>query len=96
MELGGNIELHGFIEEEEQDLIIIKKIVGRFTKQLSQELDTFRGLAVIFAQEEDTVHVDVRLELSGADVQAQTSANNLYLALDTALKELQLRAQEHE
>ena len=95
MEIGGNIELDGFIEDQEADLIIVKKIVGRFTKHLTTQYPSFQGLAVVFSGEGAAKQVEVRLELEEATISASAAAQNKYVALDAALKELQVQAKKH-
>ena len=95
MEIGGNIELHGFIEDQDADLIIVKKIVGRFTKHLATQHPSFQGLAVVFSGEEAAKQVEVRLELEEVTISASAAAQNKYVALDAALKDLQEKAKKH-
>lgn len=89
MELGGNIELHGYVEEQEADLVIIKKIVGRFTKRITEHHDDVEGLAVVFSAQEGSQRVEGRLQLGETTLSASSVAKNKYLALDKTLKELE-------
>lgn len=88
MELGGNIELHGFIEEEEADLIIIKKIVGRFTMHLTSQYENFEKLAILFEKNSDGVALEARVIIDEESYSANTTSNNQYLALDIVLKDI--------
>ena len=86
MELGGNIELEGFTEDP-NELIIIKKIVGNFTKQLSERLEVNKIIithSVAKGEHEITGVVEADREFKTIK-----TANNLFFALTDALKELE-------
>lgn len=91
MELGGNIELHGYVEEQEADLVIIKKIVGRFTKRITEHHDDVEGLAIVFSKEEGSQRVQGRLQLGETAISASAIAKNKYVALDETLKGLEAK-----
>lgn len=92
MELGGNIELHGFVEEQEADLIIIKKIVGRFTKRISEHHTDFEGLRITFDEQPSGARVEGQLKLDSDVLEAEDSSSNTYLSLDAVLKGLKDQA----
>jgi hypothetical protein len=95
MELGGNIELVGFKELDNDSLVIVKKIVGNYGKKLSEGLKNFQKLSITMKPIHG--HVAHNFELHGkllADGQVytyQVEDHNLFVGLDSVLKKL-----EHE
>ncbi len=87
MELGGNIELVGFDEEDSSDLIVVKKIVGNFTKHVSERVRGFEGLTIT-ADLDDKCTVSGELLVGGHTLKASRRDENLYFALDGVLKDL--------
>lgn len=88
MELGGNIELEGFAEDDSGHLVIIKKIVGNFAKGLSESEDFDR--LVIAAQGDGSI--SGKLVRNGRETTARSDEDNLYFALDDVLKQLERKA----
>ncbi len=89
IELGGNITLAGFTGRDYAELIIVKKIVGRYARQLSDAQHGFERLLITLKQ---ALPGDFQLEASctinGTSFSATGSAQNLFVALDSTLKEL--------
>lgn len=92
MELGGNIELIGFLEVDGNDLIIIKKIVGNYTKDLADSVDGFERINVTLAQQESPFIVVSAAVVRGKAVSSERKDKNLYFALDASLKDVLARA----
>ena len=88
MELGGNIWLEGFIEEQEANLTVVKKVVGRFTKQITQQHPEFKKFRVSFTKEASTIRVEGQLQLGEDTIHESATANNVYVALDAVLKDI--------
>lgn len=85
MELGGNIELIGFSEVDPNDLVIIKKIVGNYTKDLADGVDDFERVSVTLASQ--TPFEVVCAAVVGSETfSAKTKDANLYFALDACFK----------
>ena len=81
--------MEGF-SEDPNELIIIKKIVGNFTKQLSQVRDIKR-LEVSHEHEADKHVISVKL-VSDKTIEASKNGGNLFFALSDALKQLEKEA----
>ncbi len=87
MELGGNIELIGFSEVDPNDLVIIKKIVGNYTKDLADGVDNFERISVTLTQQGPFEVVSAAV-VGKETFSAKTNDNNLYFALDACLKQV--------
>lgn len=88
IQLGGNITLEGFQERDYAELIIVKKIVGRYARELSDTQTTFQGLTVGLAQGGDGFTISAAILLGKERKEEIATASNLFVALDTALKGL--------
>ncbi len=78
IELGGNIKLDGFESVEPALLVVIKKIVGNFTKQYSEKTDVKELLIVL----EDKEKVSGRLN---GEISESANGDNLFYSLNVVL-----------
>ncbi|MFT4249855.1 MAG: hypothetical protein ACMXYD_00645 [Candidatus Woesearchaeota archaeon] len=88
MELGGNIELFGADTYDDNQLIIIKKLVGHYTKHFTEEHPSFEGLTVRFDVHNAEYALEAQLLLGEEEIVAQAQHKNIYFALDAVLKAL--------
>lgn len=88
MELGGNIELYGLDEYRENDLIVIKKIVGHFAKHFTEKFPSFEGLVIAFDYEDGMRKVTASVQLGEELYESTQEHKNTYFALDAALKDV--------
>lgn len=95
MELGGNIELYGFADDQSADLIVVKKIVGRFTKRITEHHPDFQGLRVTFDEDTSGARVEGQLQLDDDVLESASADSNKYLCLDAVLKDLKDQATAH-
>ena len=58
IELGGNIKLENFENIDRGVLVIVKKIVGGYTKQISEKNKDFKEIAVTKGDGNDVLQVD--------------------------------------
>ena len=84
MELGGNIKLVGFDDMEPAKLVVIKKIVGNYVK----DLGSVRELCLNLNKEGDVFKIKVNLNLNNNNTDAETEDNNLFFALNNLLNKL--------
>jgi len=80
IELGGNIKLDGFESVEPALLVVIKKIVGNFTKQYSEKTEVSELLIVL----EDKENSKVSGRLNG-DINESANGDNLFYSLNEVL-----------
>jgi hypothetical protein len=92
--LGGSIELSGFKEIDGGSMIILKKIVGNFAKRLSERSDKFERLHVTMKPVHSVSEMPKKFELhakvvdNGQVFVSECVENNLFLAVDSALKKV--------
>ena len=84
IELGGNITLEGFENLEPGALVIVKKVVGNYTKKISNNNSNFEKISI--ALDRDNLHnINVKLHSNGEIELQEASDANLFFALDKAL-----------
>ena len=88
IELGGNITLDGFADRDYSELIVVKKIVGRYARQLSDAHKGFESLKVTLTAGVGKHTLAAECTISGTTKAASGEAPNLFVALDIALKGL--------
>ncbi len=87
--LGGNIELSGFSEIDGGSMIILKKILGSYSRKISDSFKGYEKLGVEMKKEGDVFSVDAAVTISGDEKSASSSDKNLFVAVDSALKDLE-------
>ena len=89
MDLGEQIELVDFLEEEPGELVIVKKIVGHAVKHFTERLQHFERLTITFKHVHGSHHeVHGKLAYNGAEVFTTVTDQNKFFALDACLKKL--------
>ena len=83
IELGGNIKLNNFEAIEPALLIVIKKIVGNYTKKISESLENFKELEVTL--EDKSANRFIVVVKADKEYISEASDKNLFFALDKAL-----------
>ena len=89
IKLGGNIELTGFSELDGGSMIILKKIVGSYARKFSDTLKDFEKLALELNQQGNELEINAKLIVGGKETSANAKGKNLFVALDSVLKELE-------
>lgn len=81
--LGGNIELYGIENFDGATMVVLKKIIGMYARKFSDK--GLERLAVSFSGK------DIKIEAvsKGAVHSSESSHENMFFALDSALKEVQ-------
>ena len=85
LSLGGNIELDGFNELDGGQLIVVKKIVGTYAKQMSESMSDFEKLSVSLEHGDSQKKLNAILSAGGNQLTSQVFHANLFYALDQAL-----------
>ncbi len=86
--LGGDIVLIGFSEVEPIKLIVVKKIIGRYAKELSEKKDN-DGLEVELKSKGDKFTIIATVKVKTKRTDSATTTDNLFTSMDLALKSLQ-------
>lgn len=80
IELGGNIKLDGFDDVEPAQLIVIKKVVGNFTKQYSEKTEVKELLVKL--EKENNITVSLKGE---KEITENGEGDNLFFVLNEIL-----------
>jgi len=86
MELGGNIFLENFEEVESGKLIVVKKVVGNYTKNISEKAKDFKKITISL-KKDSAFEIDVKVE-TDKEINSTAKEDNLFFALDKALSEV--------
>lgn len=94
MELGGNIELSGFSNVDRSNMVIVKKIVGSYAKKFYEHGTQTEKISVHLKgvhheQGPGKFEVHAKALIGGKPVTSETVNNNLFFALDEALKKVE-------
>jgi len=90
MELGGNIVLTGFADRDFTELIVVKKIVGQYSRKLSDATPDFGKLHVSVKNVHggSTIEISCTAEVNNHKFSSQVEGHNLFVVLDEALKKV--------
>ncbi|NQU98470.1 hypothetical protein HQ533_03305 [Candidatus Woesearchaeota archaeon] len=93
IELGGNITLAGFKDLDHAELIVVKKLVGRYARKMSDSLKDFENLTVTMKSVHKTpksqkYEIHGKLTAGGKPKTSEVVDRNLFVALDTCLKKI--------
>lgn len=83
LELGGGIFLDNFEGIEPGRLIIVKKIVGNYTKNISENIEGFKKITISL-EEGNSYKIVVKVD-AGKELIATGEKENLFFALNDAL-----------
>jgi len=81
--LGGNIELFGIESFDGATMVVLKKIIGMYARKFSEK--GLECLSIAFAGND----VKVEAVVQGSTHASVSSHENMFFALDSALKEVQ-------
>lgn len=87
IQLGGNINLTGFSEVEPIKLIVVKKMVGRYAKELSDRQE-LQSLDISLELKSGRFKVSTRI-VGDQTQECEAEDSNLFVALDKCFKEAQ-------
>jgi hypothetical protein len=90
MELGEQIELTGFLEQEPGELLIAKKLIGNHVRSISDKNSGFEKMLLALDYTPGGIVVQGTLTVSGESKKAVASDSNVFFALDKCLKKLSL------
>jgi len=86
IELGGSIFLENFETIEQGQLIVVRKVVGNYTKKISEKHKDFKKITVTIIPE---TKFKVKVTLETAETkEAEAENQNLFFALDQALAKI--------
>lgn len=100
MELGGNIKLDGFREVDRPELVVVKKIVGSYARKFSDMLgDEFEELSLSLKlvhkkEKSEKYELHAKVMKKGKPYAAEVTDRNLFVAMDSVLKKLQVEIEK--
>lgn len=93
IELGGNITLAGFKELEPAELIVVKKVVGRYARKLSDSLKNFENLTLTMkivhkTPKSQKFEIHSKVMVKGKPYTSEVVDRNLFFAIDSSLQKV--------
>ena len=93
IELGGEITLKGFSDLGGGELVVVKKLVGRYARKISETSDSYKGLTVTMKpvhkkEKNQKYELHALVELDGDRKTSEVTNQNLFVALDEVLQKV--------
>ena len=93
LSLGGNIELVGFKQMSLSDVVVVKKLVGHYTRKIQENCKNFQGITVILKEihkiENSSKHeIHAKVLDDGKAYSAEVVDKNMFVALDSVLRKI--------
>lgn len=98
--LGGNIELVGFKQVSMADVVVVKKLVGHYTRKIQEHSQNFEKIQIFLKEihkiDNNAKHeVHVKALDDGKLFNSEVVDKNLFIALDNALKKVLAEVTHH-
>ena len=98
--LGGNIELIGFKQVSFADVVVVKKLVGHYTRKIQEHSQNFEKIQInlkeIHKVDNNSKHeIHVKLLDGGKSFHTEVVDKNIFIALDSALKKILAEITHH-
>ena len=93
LSLGGNIELIGFKQVSLSDVVVVKKLVGHYTRKIQENCKNFEKIIVMLKEihkvdNNSKAEIHVKVMDDGKAFSSEVVDKNLFVALDSALKKM--------
>lgn len=88
IQLGGNIVLEGFEAIEPAKLVVVKKIVGNYARQISDSNNGFEKLLLSLKQNNGVFELRASTVIGGKETTNKAEDSKLFYGLDNALNGL--------
>ncbi len=91
--LGGQIELSGFSGLDGGTMVVLKKIVGNYTRKISERFDDFEKLSLKMKkvhekEKSEKYELHGMIVINGKQYNTEITDRNLFFAVDKAFKKL--------
>ncbi len=86
--LGGNIELDGFQNVDKSKLVVLKKIIGNYARQMKEKRSDYEKLVMSLEGNETNAHIKAELIAGGNSIVGEDKKENIFMAIDDALKKI--------
>ncbi len=93
-ELGGNIELSGFKDIDPASMIVVKKLVGNYVRNITDKNKNFEKISlnvksVHKTKKSEKYEVHCNLTMDGKNYNSEVTDRNLFVALDSVLRKVE-------
>lgn len=89
VKLGGNIELIGFKDLDGGSKVVLKKIVGNYTRKFLDNVQGFEKLLLSLTRKEGLFELQVQAIVNGQTHESRLEDKNFFFALDKVLKSIE-------
>jgi ribosome-associated translation inhibitor RaiA len=94
VQLGGNIQLVGFHDIDKAELIVVKKMVGQYSRKFSDRVKGFESLRLILKaihkrEKSEKYELTGKIFIHGKQLVATAVDQNLFFTIDNVLKKLE-------
>lgn len=98
--LGGNIELVGFKQVSLADVVVVKKLVGHYTRKIQEQSQNFEKIQIFLKEihkiDNNSKHeIHVKVIDGGKVFNSEVVDKNLFIALDNTLKKVLAEMTHH-
>ena len=92
--LGEHIELSGFSDVDRASMVVVRKILGNYTRKFIDTIRDFRKLRITLKEVHNTTNavkyeIHGRMEVGPSVESVEAVDRNIFYALDTVLKKLE-------
>jgi ribosome-associated translation inhibitor RaiA len=100
LNLGGNIQLVGFKQVSLSDVVVVKKVVGHYTRKIQEACKNFQSITIILKEIhkiENSAKMEIHVKVfdEGRTFNSEVVDKNLFVALDSALKKMLAEVVHH-
>ena len=89
IELGGNIQMHGFESLDQADVLIAKKLVGGYVRRICDEIEGCQGTRIHLEPHPQGFAVTAAIVAADAqETAAQANGSNVFMTIDASMKSL--------
>jgi hypothetical protein len=94
LQLGGNIQLVGFTDIDKAELIVVKKMVGQYSRKFSDRVKGFESLRLILKiihkrEKSEKYELTGKIFVHGKQFVATEVDQNIFFCIDNVLKKLE-------
>ena len=100
LNLGGNIQLVGFKQISMSEVVVVKKLVGSYTRKIQENCKNFQSITVMLKEihkvDDNAKHeIHVKVLDEAKTFSSEIVDKNIFVALDSALKKVLAEATSH-
>lgn len=86
--LGGNIELKGLTDTENSKLIVLKKMIGSYVRDIKENQPDYHGIQINFNYLNDELNIEINLLLKDVTIEASEAGHNIFFTLSDCFKKI--------